>query len=187
MVRAVIGADPGRKSGGIAVIEEGYSAFRVCKNFCKDDDEGDILGGESLALMREYRGRAVAVVEKLPPFRFMPRRFNPKTGKMDEPQRLPMDGRVVRHHGALLGACQALEIPIIQLMPRWWQATLGCMTKGDKDVTKRMAEKLFDLKVAFNITHWNADCLLMAEAGWRLMTGQARINGMPDPRRLWPC
>lgn len=186
MVRAMIGADPGRKSGGIAVIEEGYSAIRVCKNFAKDDDEGLILGEESVRLLREYQGRAVAVVEKIPPFMFVPKKDaagRPTKGF----DRKPMHGNVVRHHGAMLGGLQALGIPVISVMPEWWQGAMMCRTKGDKGITKRKAIELFDLKVPWQITDWNADCLLMAECGWRMMLGQVRIGGMPDPRRLWPC
>ena len=179
--RAVIGVDPGRKTGAVAVIEQGGAVIRVCKNFAKDDDEGDLLGGESVSLMREYQGRAVAVVERIPPFMFS---FNPIT---KQKERKPMHGNVVRHYGAVLGCLQGLRIPIIQLTPAWWQTVMNCRTGGNKRISKDRATELFDLKVSFRITDWNSDALLLAACGWRLMRGEARINGMADPRGLWPC
>ena len=48
-----------------------------------------------------------------------------------------------------------------------WQKYLGCLTKGDKNVSKAKAQELFpDLK----ITHAIADSLLIAEYGRRVRT-----------------
>ncbi len=47
-----------------------------------------------------------------------------------------------------------------EVLPQRWQKDLGCMTKGDKNVSKLRAQSLFpNLK----ITHYNADALLIAE------------------------
>ena len=43
--------------------------------------------------------------------------------------------------------------------PQVWMSDLGCLTKGDKNVTKRLAQELFP---DFNVTHRNADALLIA-------------------------
>ena len=46
--------------------------------------------------------------------------------------------------------------------PQVWMSDLGCLTKGDKNVTKRLAQDLFP---DFKVTHRNADALLIAHWG----------------------
>jgi len=46
-----------------------------------------------------------------------------------------------------------------------WQKALGCMTKGDKNITKRLASELFP---AIKCTHTVSDALLIAEYGRRI-------------------
>jgi len=63
-------------------------------------------------------------------------------------------------YGRLQMALTALGIPYERVRPAAWQKAIGCMTKGDKNVSKRKAQELFpDLKV----THAIADALLIAE------------------------
>lgn len=63
-------------------------------------------------------------------------------------------------YGRLQMALTALGIPYERVRPQAWQKALGCMTKGDKNVSKRRAQELFpDIKV----THSTADALLIAE------------------------
>jgi len=59
--------------------------------------------------------------------------------------------------GHLEMALTAAGIAFTKVRPQVW-----CMTKGDKNVTKRMAQQLYpDIK----ITHANADALLIHEYG----------------------
>ena len=58
-----------------------------------------------------------------------------------------------------------LGIPFERGRPQVWQRSLGCLTGGDKNVTKRRAQQLFP---GVRITHANADALLIAEYGRRL-------------------
>jgi len=63
-------------------------------------------------------------------------------------------------YGTLKGILTALKIPFELIRPIDWQRALGCLTKGDKNVSKMKAQQLFpDLK----ITHAKADALLIAE------------------------
>ena len=63
-------------------------------------------------------------------------------------------------YGRLQMALTALGIPYERVRPAMWQKAMGCMTKGDKNVSKRRAQELFpDIKV----THAIADALLIAE------------------------
>jgi Holliday junction resolvasome RuvABC endonuclease subunit len=69
-----------------------------------------------------------------------------------------------RGYGALLMALTAAYIPFDQVTPQTWQKALGCLSKGEKNITKRRAQQLFpDVKV----THAIADALLLAEFGRR--------------------
>lgn len=67
-------------------------------------------------------------------------------------------------YGQLEMALTALHVPMTRVRPQLWQKTLGCMTKGDKNVSKRRAQELFP---QINITHKTADALLIAEYGRR--------------------
>jgi len=62
---------------------------------------------------------------------------------------------------ALTAAC----IPFERVRPQQWQKSMGCMTKGDKNVSKAKAQELFP---AMKVTHATADALLIATYGTRL-------------------
>lgn len=71
-------------------------------------------------------------------------------------------------YGALRMALVAVSLPFDEVTPRRWQGALGCLSGGDKNVTKRRAQELFpDAKV----THAIADALLIAEYNRRASTG----------------
>lgn len=67
--------------------------------------------------------------------------------------------------GRLEMALTAAGIPFERVRPQVWQKALGCMTKGDKNVSKRKAQELFP---QLKITHATADAILLAEFGRRL-------------------
>jgi len=63
-------------------------------------------------------------------------------------------------YGTLKGILTALHIPFELIRPVDWQRALGCMTKGDKNISKAAAQRLFpDIKC----THAVSDALLIAE------------------------
>jgi hypothetical protein len=64
--------------------------------------------------------------------------------------------------GHLEMALTAAGIPFARIRPQVWQKELGCMTKGDKNVTKRKAQELFP---SMKVTHATADALLIAHYG----------------------
>jgi len=66
--------------------------------------------------------------------------------------------------GRLEMALTAARIPFERMSPQKWQKALGCLTKGDKNVSKARAQELFP---AMKITHATADALLIAEYGRR--------------------
>jgi Holliday junction resolvasome RuvABC endonuclease subunit len=67
--------------------------------------------------------------------------------------------------GRLEMALTAAGIPFERVRPQAWQKAIGCMSGGDKNVTKRRAQELFP---SLTITHATADALLIAEYGRRL-------------------
>jgi Holliday junction resolvasome RuvABC endonuclease subunit len=67
-----------------------------------------------------------------------------------------------RSYGLLRGIVLAHKIPLIEVRPQKWQKAMGCMSKGDKNVTKAAAQRLWP---SVKITHRNADALLIAEYG----------------------
>ena len=67
-------------------------------------------------------------------------------------------------YGRLEMALTAAEIPFERVRPQVWQKSMGCLTKGDKNVSKRKAQEMFP---QLKITHATADALLIAEYGRR--------------------
>lgn len=64
-----------------------------------------------------------------------------------------------RGFGRLEGALAASKIPYDAIPPQKWQAALGCLSRGDKNITKARAQALFP---GLPITHATADALLLA-------------------------
>ena len=67
-----------------------------------------------------------------------------------------------RGYGNLEMALTAAGIPFERVRPQVWQKALGCMTKGNKNVSKSKAQELFPDR---KITHATADALLIAYYG----------------------
>jgi hypothetical protein len=64
--------------------------------------------------------------------------------------------------GHLEMALTAAGIPFTRVRPQVWQKELGCMTKGNKNITKQKAQELFP---SMKVTHATADSLLIATYG----------------------
>jgi crossover junction endodeoxyribonuclease RuvC len=64
--------------------------------------------------------------------------------------------------GHLEMALTAAGIPFARIRPQVWQKELKCLTKGDKNVSKRKAQELFP---SMKVTHATADALLIAKYG----------------------
>lgn len=75
-----------------------------------------------------------------------------------------------RNYGFIRGILIGMEIPFEDVRPQQWQKMMGCMTKGDKNVSKQKAQQLFPGLTG--ITHFMADALLIAEYGRRLRAGE---------------
>lgn len=65
-----------------------------------------------------------------------------------------------RNVGQIETALHAAELlPLQTVTPQKWQGALGCLTKGDKNVTKAKAQALFP---GLKVTHAVADASLLA-------------------------
>jgi Holliday junction resolvasome RuvABC endonuclease subunit len=73
-----------------------------------------------------------------------------------------------RNYGALRVAMTACRIPFDEVLPQRWQKALGCLSRGDKNATKRRAQDLFP---SAHVTHAIADALLLAEYCRRMHVG----------------
>lgn len=131
----VIGIDPG-KSGGVAWIRDGRACVERMPETLADLWE----------LVRDIGGGR-AYVEQVA--------SSPQMG-------VKSAFTFGNGFGHLEMALTAAGIPFERVRPQTWQKALGCLTKGDKNVTKRRAQELFpELK----ITHATADALLIARYG----------------------
>lgn len=136
-MKLFIGIDPG-KSGGIATIDENGNV-KVIKMPETDCDLWEALGGFGHDI------DPFAIIEKVGPM--------PKQGVVSV-------WTFGEGYGKLLMALCAAAIPYEHVLPAKWQKAMGCLSKGDKNTTKRKAQELFP---NIKVTHAIADALLIAE------------------------
>lgn len=143
----LIGIDPGQ-SGGIAIIQN--NVVSICK---MPDTEHDI---SAIFRTLAHSSGIKALIEKV--------------------HAMPGQGVTSmftfgRNYGFLRGCLSSLGIPFDEINPHKWQQTLGCLTKGDKNVSKAKAQQLFPW---LKITHAVADAVLICEY-------LRRKEGLPSP------
>jgi len=146
-VKTVIGIDPGA-SGGVAWIDETGDA---CVKKMPDTlaDLWDLI--HSLNFNVDFSS------------------INQPKAYLEQVHSMPGQGvassfKFGQGYGALEMALTAAGIPFERVSPQKWQKALGCLTKGEKNVSKRKAQELFP---QLKITHATADALLIAEYGRR--------------------
>lgn len=135
-MKTYIGCDPGQ-SGGVGLLRGTFA--QVWK---MPDTEADIL--ELFQNIINGRGDIFCLVETV---HAMPKQGVASTFKFG------------MGYGALRMAVRASGIPFEGVTPQKWQKGLGCLTGGNKNVSKERAQNLFpELK----ITHAVADAILIA-------------------------
>lgn len=88
--------------------------------------------------------------------------------------------------GGAYHAARALAIArgltLIEPTPQQWQKAMGCLTRGDKTITKRLATKMF---LNVKVTNATADALLLAAYCRRVALGeiQGPTNGKESSRK----
>lgn len=78
-------------------------------------------------------------------------------------------------YGRLRMALVAKSVSFEEPTPGKWQKAMGCLSKGDKSVTKRKAQELFPF--VDKITNATADALLLAEYTRRLTLSRGGVVG----------
>jgi Holliday junction resolvasome RuvABC endonuclease subunit len=132
-----IGIDPGL-SGGIAIIQQGLEAM-AWKMPPTERDIADLL--LSISKMDVH----LCFIESV---HSLPRQGVASTFKFG------------RSYGFLRGLLVAFKIPFDEVSPLKWQRAMGCLSHGNKNVTKAKAQQLFP---QLTVTHATADALLIAE------------------------
>lgn len=87
-------------------------------------------------------------------------------------------------YGFLRGCLTTVGIPFEDVTPQKWQKLMGCMTKGDKNISKARAQQLFP---RLKITHAIADALLIGECGRRMRMSTVTVASKiaEDLRPSW--
>jgi crossover junction endodeoxyribonuclease RuvC len=134
-----IGIDPG-ESGGIAIIEDTSNGVLVMSQKL-DATEADV----SEFLERCGSSAKFCLIEKVG--------ATPQMGVVSA-------FTFGRSFGFLIGLLTAHKIPFDFVTPQKWQKSMGCLTGGDKNVSKGAAQRLFP---SVKMTHANADSILLAE------------------------
>lgn len=145
----VIGIDPG-KSGGIAWIQDGKPCVEKMPDTAKD--LWQLVESISQVFCQLYYKKidCKAYIEQV--------HSSPQMGVVSA-------FTFGQGFGQLEMALTAAGIPFERVRPQVWQKAMGCMTKGDKNVSKAKAQELFP---TMKVTHSTADALLIAEYGRRL-------------------
>ena len=147
-----IGIDPG-KSGGVAWITNGKLCVEKMPETIQDlwkMIDGIAYGSSGLPPHQSTFGCCKAYIEAV--------HSSPQMG-------VTSAFTFGNGFGHLEMALTAAGIPFERVTPQKWQKAMGCLTKGDKNVSKRRAQELFP---SIKVTHATADALLIAEYGYRL-------------------
>lgn len=148
MSQAVMGIDPGVR-GGIAVLG-GHGELLWVRGFNPKMTQKELVACVDLGVMLLLqKGGWECFIEKVG---YMPG---------DGGKGANTFGRV---DGILRGTVLALKLEMHDVSPMIWQSKLGCVSGGNKNVTKNRAIQLFGQN-GFKITHALADALLIAEFG----------------------
>lgn len=150
----IAGFDPG-SNGGIAFVSaELAKPFAVAYKLPESP-------AELFELLRGYEPRLVrAFVERV--------RSSPQMGVCSA-------FTFGRNYERILTALAGCGISTEEVLPAKWQRSLGCLTHGDKNVSKARAQQLFP---SLKITHAISDSLLIAEYGRRQLL-QIAVSPMP--------
>ena len=142
-MKTTIGIDPG-KNGAIAILNDGVlEAVHGMPQTVADLT--DLV--RSIVAARPAGAQITAYVEQV--------HSSPQMGVVSA-------FTFGRGLGNLEAALAAFGVRLVWVRPQVWQKALGCLTGGDKNVSKRRAQELFP---GLKITHGNADALLIARYG----------------------
>lgn len=167
----IVGIDPGQ-SGGIARLKQSGDRW-LPSAISMPATEKDIAD-HLWTLYSEANNEGVEIIAFLEQVQVMPaiRRVKTPAGETREEVNagIVSTAKFMQGYGYLRGCLITIGIPLEDVRPQAWQKLLGCMTRGDKNVSKRRAQQLFPQLI---ITHKTADSLCIAEAGRQIRLGLA--------------
>jgi crossover junction endodeoxyribonuclease RuvC len=143
-----LGIDPGQK-GGIALVNYAGAIIQHFKFVNRTEHEIGEFVRQSCADNWPIR----AAVEKV--------HSMPKQG-------VSSSFKFGMGYGFVRGLLVAHQIPFVEVTPQAWQKALGCLTKGDKSVSRRAAHRRWPTFASMIDDHI-ADSLLIAE--WLRVSG----------------
>lgn len=141
-MEGVLGIDPG-KSGAFAVLD------RRTKKIISVLKSANVNGGDIADWIHEIQNakRCQIVYAAIERVNAMPK------------QGVASSFNFGLNYGRSLGILDALRIPYDLVSPQTWQKELKCLTKGDKNITKDKARRIWP---SYQVTHADADALLIA-------------------------
>ncbi|NCD17884.1 MAG: hypothetical protein EOL91_11375 [Actinobacteria bacterium] len=137
----IIGIDPG-VSGGIALLDHKSFQEAIKYDPANEQEVVDKIRGYRVYIKKAY----LEAVHSMPG------------------QGVASTFKFGMNYGWWQGVLVSFRIPFERVSPVRWQTEMRCRTKGDKNVTKRLAQELFP---NIKVTHAIADALLIAEYGLR--------------------
>lgn len=145
------GVDPGTRGGLVVLRADGKAVYTCAMRPALSRPEFRVILDQFADTLKFYSSLT------LPPV------FLEKVNSM------PRDGHVGaftfgRVYGLLEMGLVDRGLAVYDVVPVLWQTKLGCLSGGDKNVTKRRAAELFPDE---RVTHSTADALLIAEFGRR--------------------
>lgn len=165
----IIGIDPGA-SGGIAQLKQQGASWRPSAIPMPETEKdiADHLWGFYLAAQKDEI-EIICFLEHIQPMPIIKRHKTP-SGEIREEVNpgLNQIGNFMKHYGFLRGCLITIGIELEDIRPQKWQKLLGCMTRGNKNISKQKAMQLFP---QLRITHGTADSLCIAEAGRQIRMG----------------
>jgi len=165
----ILGIDPG-VSGGLARLKQDCGRWYPSAQPMPVTEKGivDYLWSIQQEAQKEEID-LICFLEHIQPMPIIKRSKGP-TGETREEVNpgLNQIGNFMKHYGFLRGCLISIGIPIEDIRPQAWQKLLGCMTRGNKNISKAKAQQLFP---TVQVTHKIADALLIAEAGRKIRMG----------------
>ncbi len=182
----ILGIDPGM-SGGIAKLKQ--DGARWYPSAIAMPATEDAIADRLWTMQEEAQKEEIEILcflEHIQPMPIIKRSKGP-TGETREEVNpgLNQIGNFMKHYGFLRGCLISIGIPVEDIRPQAWQKLLGCMTRGNKNVSKGKAQQLFP---TIQVTHKIADALLIAEAGRKIRMGLsagALFETRVDDRPPW--
>ena len=146
-----LGIDPGA-SGGAAVIDEDLKVISLMKFAATERDISDWF------------------LEQVPPL--------DTVAAIEQVHAMPKQGvassfKFGQSYGFLRAMLIAFGIRFEAVTPGKWQRHLGCLSRGDKNVTKAKAGEMFP---GVKVTHTVADALLLAVYARRSVAAGPRLH-----------